>query len=70
MAGGAADKKGGKKEVKDAKKDAKKGGKGGKDAENQLKIGQWSLSPFSGSIAPDSSVTIEVKFTGNGQNLF
>ena len=35
-----------------------------------MKIGQWSLSPFSGSIAPDSSVTIEVKFTGNGQKLF
>lgn len=66
---GGGDKKGGKKDVKDAKKDAKKG-KGGKGDENSLKIGQWSIAPSSGVVGPDSSVTVEVKFAGNGQNLF
>jgi len=34
-----------------------------------LKIGQWLINPTSGSIAPDSSVTIEVTFAGKGQQL-
>lgn len=51
------------------KKDAKKGGKGGKD-EAGLKIGQWSITPNSGTIAPDSSAIIEVSFSGKGQKLF
>ena len=56
--------------MKDAKKDAKKGGKGGKDGENGLKIGQWTISPSSGTVGPDSSIAVEVKFAGNGQKLF
>lgn len=53
------------------KKDAKKGGKGGKgEPENSLKIGQWTITPASGTVAPDGSSTVEVKFTGNGQKLF
>ena len=54
---GGGDKKGGKKDVKEAKKDAKKG-KGGKGDENSLKIGQWSIAPSSGVVGPDSSVTV------------
>ena len=67
----AADpKKGGaKKEVKEVKKEAKKGGKGGKE-EAGLKIGQWSINPVSGTVAPDSSAIIEVVFSGKGQKLF
>lgn len=67
---GSTDKKGAKKDAKEVKKDAKKGGKGGKDAENQLKIGQWTITPNVGTIAPESSMVIEVKFAGNGQKLF
>lgn len=59
---------GGKKEVKDVKKDAKKG-KGGKD-EAGLKVGQWSITPNTGTIAPNSSAIIEVSFAGKGQKLF
>jgi len=50
-------KKGAKKEVKEVKKDAKKAGKGGKE-EAGLKIGQWSISPNTGSIGPNSSAII------------
>lgn len=66
------DPKKGKKETKEVKKDAPaKKGKGGKgEPENQLKIGQWAISPFQGSVPPESSVTIEVVFTGSGQKLY
>jgi len=41
------------------KKDAKKGGKGGKgEPENSLKIGQWTITPASGTVAPDGSATV------------
>ena len=69
---GAVDPKKGKKEVKEVKKDttAKKG-KGGKgEPESQLKIGQWAINPPTGSVAPDSSVTVEVTFAGSGQKLY
>lgn len=59
----------GKKEVKDVKKDAKKG-KGGKVDESALKIDQWSISPNTGTVAPESSMTVEVTFAGKGQRLF
>jgi len=63
-------KKGGaKKDAKDQKKDAKKG-KGGKGEEGALKIDQWSINPSTGSVAPDSSMTVEVTFAGKGQKLF
>jgi hydrocephalus-inducing protein len=73
--GGPADKKGAKKETKEVKKEAKdvkKGGKGGKggESENSLKIGQWTITPAIGSVAPDSTVAVEVKFNGSGQKLF
>lgn len=51
------------------KKEAKKGGKGAKE-EAGLKIGQWTINPNSGTIAPDSSAIIEVSFAGKGQKLF
>lgn len=38
--------------------------------ENQLKVGQWSVTPCKGTIAPDSQVTVEVEFNGSGQKLF
>lgn len=46
-----------------------KGGKGGPN-ENQLKVGQWTVTPNRGSVAPDSSITVEVEFAGLGQRLF
>lgn len=35
-----------------------------------MKIGQWTITPSSGTVSPDSSMTVEVKFAGNGQKLF
>jgi hypothetical protein len=33
-------------------------------------MGQWSINPVSGSVAPDGSAIVEVVFTGKGQSLF
>ena len=70
--GGVVDPKKGKKDAKEVKKEAPaKKGKGGKgEPETQLKIGQWSINPPQGSVAPDSSVTVEVTFAGSGQKLY
>ena len=35
-----------------------------------MKVDQWSITPNSGSIAPNSSAVIEVSFAGKGQRLF
>jgi hydrocephalus-inducing protein len=41
------------------KKEVKKAGKGGKgEPENSLKIGQWTITPSIGTIAPDSTVSV------------
>ena len=55
---------------KEVKADVKKGK--GKDAPvaNQLKVGQWTITPNVGTVAPDSSVLVEVVFQGNGQKLY
>ena len=58
-------KKAGKKEPKDDKKKAAKPGKNDPPP-NQLRIGQWTVFPCLGSVAPDSSVTVEVTFQGSG----
>jgi hydrocephalus-inducing protein len=49
-----------------------KGGKAGKGEviTNQLKIGQWTITPNSGVVAPDSSATLEIVFQGAGQKNY
>lgn len=57
---------------KDDKKTADKKGKPGKNdpPPGQLKIGQWTITPAIGTIAPDSSCTIEIMFSGSGQKNY
>ena len=54
---------------KAGKKEDKKQPKPGKPGKNdpppdQLKIGQWTIRPSLGTIAPDSSMTVEITFMG------
>lgn len=57
---------------KDEKKAEKKAGKPGKNdpPPGLLKIGQWSINPSLGTIAPDSSCTVEITFQGAGQKNY
>lgn len=74
MSVGGDPKKGGvagKKEVKEVKKEVPKKGKGGKgETDNQLKIGQWTITPCQGNIPPDGNAVVEVTFAGSGQKLY
>ena len=57
--------------AKEVKKPAPgKDKKGQAELPFQLKIGQWSVSPCKGTIAPESSATIDVSFTGNGMKIY
>ena len=62
---GKGDKKNIKKEKPPPKKDLKKG-----VDPTQMKIGQWNISPYQGSIPPDQSITVEVAFNGLGQKIY
>ncbi|CAD8206755.1 unnamed protein product [Paramecium octaurelia] len=57
---------------KDDKKQEKKQAKPGKNdpPPGQLKIGQWTIMPSIGTIAPDSSCTVEITFAGQGQKNY
>jgi len=35
-----------------------------------IRVGQWTIYPAVGTIAVDSSATIEVEFNGNGMKLY
>ncbi len=60
-----------KKEKKEEKKAAAKtGGKGGKDIDAGLKIGQFSISPSSGDIAPGTSALIKVTFDAEAEKFY
>ena len=65
-------KKDSKKEAKkEAKKDTKKDSKQKGGEKDGLLIGSvWRVSPAVGSIPPESSVSIQVEFIGNGQKLY
>jgi len=51
---------------KEVKKDDKKGGKGPAVVSTEdLEIGVWKVSPSVGSVPPESSVVIQLTFSGD-----